>query len=259
MIILQIKKIDSNCITCRISKAELDSMGVHIEDLMTNRDKTKELVDNVLTEARNTLDFSTAAGQINVQLSVLSDGDISLTIFNDEKSALSAMIKQYKDLIENSESAAKARQSSAQPIPEVSDPKNSRHANTGNDTQQNSHAITSLTSDQVKEKLDSLKDKDPVDFPAEVSFDNITDAIRMCRIISKWNPDSESAFYKMNDRYYLSFTLTDKKKTLARSVFAIAEYCGKVENGPSGLSPAFLSEHGITLIEEDAVAKLGAL
>ena len=97
---MKIERVDKNCITCQISREELEQRGMQVEDLMSDHDKARDLLTEVLLEAKAAVDFSAESGTLNVQMAVMQDGAVSLTIFDDERSAISAMLRQYKELLE---------------------------------------------------------------------------------------------------------------------------------------------------------------
>ena len=251
---MMIKRVDENSITCRISKEELEEMGLALDDLISNREKARGLLKEVLEEAKTRVNFYADSNQLNVQMSVLPDGDVTLTIFDDQKSAIAAMLRQYKELLHqqmeddpdsNLLSPDPSRDEVEVPLPETLSKKNG------------SSILTKLNSAETKELLDQLEDDDPVMLPLTVSFDNLEDVMSLCRQISPWNPMAKSDLYKFQDRYYLSITLTEHKISMARSVFALAEYSGRAEKRSYVLP--FLQEHGRLLCAGNALEALARI
>ena len=78
-----IKKENKHSITCRVSKEELNARGFDsMEELMHDQVQARKLLNEVIEEARETVDFTAENGQVNVQMVGLSDGSISIKIFS---------------------------------------------------------------------------------------------------------------------------------------------------------------------------------
>ncbi|MCR5451720.1 MAG: adaptor protein MecA [Lachnospiraceae bacterium] len=241
---MEIKKLNNNCITCRISKQELDERGMVLEDLMSDKEKARELLHEVLVEAEHLVDFKVEGPSLNVQMAVLNDGDINLTIFDDDKSAFAAMLKQYKEVLEAKqkelmEMADEAKNKGQNPLIEVGSP------------------ISALSSEETKALLNEKEDDEPVDLPVEVSFDSIDDAIKLASLLFTWNGDTESNLYRYRGRLYLQFVVTETKLNLVRSVFAIAEFSSTIENSMG--SSFKVSEHGECIIAGHALRDLASM
>ncbi|MEE3356294.1 MAG: adaptor protein MecA, partial [Candidatus Weimeria sp.] len=93
--------------------------------------------------------------------------------------------------------------------------------------------------------------------PVTVSFDRLDDVVRLSKQILPWNPMAKSDLYKADGRYYLSIVLTDHKISMARTIFALAEYSGSPKFR-AHTSP-YLQEHGRRLCSGDALATLARL
>ncbi len=245
-ITMTIKRVDKNCITCRITKAELEERGVALEDLMSDRDKASDLLRDVLAEAQNTVNFRVEGPTLNVQMAVLSDGDINLTIFDDDKSAFAAMLRQYKEILES-------KREELMKISEEHHTEN--HEKSGLIAVGGPMSI--LSPEATRDLLTNVSDDEPVNLPVEVSFADMDRVITLCNMLYSWNGDVDSDLYEYNDRYYLRVTLTETKKTLVRSIFAIAEYCDRVDRYPDG--GCKVGEHGKTILAGHAVRTLAQM
>ena len=98
---MKFNRIDENSIRCVISQAEMDEHGIHIDDLMDNREKAETFLRYVLQQANEEIDFNLTGNALNVQLSVMPGGDISLMISDNEKSALKNMISEFRRSLQN--------------------------------------------------------------------------------------------------------------------------------------------------------------
>jgi negative regulator of genetic competence, sporulation and motility len=241
---MDIKKLNNNCITCRISKQELDDRGVVLEDLLSDKEKARELLSEVLMQAEQVVDFKADGGSLNVQMTVLSDGDINLTIFDDDRSAFAAMLRQYKELLESK------RKELMELVDKTGESSSSGSVDVGN-------PISALSAEETRKLLNSKSETDPVDLPVEVSFESLDDLMKLSKLLYAWNGDTDSSLYSYNDRYYLQLILTETKLTLVRSIFAISEYSGVIENNVG--TAIKVSEHGKCILAEHAVKSLAML
>lgn|GEM_PF-737384 len=255
-----IKKEDKHSITCRVSKEELSARGFdNIEDLLHDQAQARKLLDEVIEEARETVDFPDDNSQINVQMVGLADGSVTIRIFSDRKAAVKSIIEKYKDIAQmvEQQEEKQAEEKQTEEKPEKKDPNVGVEIDTIAPRFSGRQNITLLTEDQVKERLAATDSDSPVLFPVALSFDNLEDAISLCHHISAEDRSAASNLYRMDDRYYLTIELTDTKKTLANTVFAISEYSGRIENHGNILG--LLREHGDVIRENDAVGVLASL
>ena len=82
---MKFTKINDSSIRCLISREEMDAQGINIEDLLDDRVKAEEFLRYVLQQARYEVDFVTTGEALNVQLTVMKDGDVSLMISDEDK------------------------------------------------------------------------------------------------------------------------------------------------------------------------------
>lgn len=250
-----IKKENKHSITCRVSKEELNARGFDsMEELMHDQVQARKLLNEVIEEARETVDFTAENGQVNVQMVGLSDGSISIKIFSDRKTAVRSMLEKYKDIVQivNQQDAQQPEEK-----PEEKDPDEGVEIDTIAPRFQGKQNISILPAEKVTELLAQTPEDTSVLLPVAVSFDDLEDAISLCRTIDPMNRYADSDLYKMDDRYYLTMNLMDTKKTLGNSVFAISEYSGRIEN--HGDVRALLKEHGEPIRLGDAVPVLAGL
>ncbi|SCW42285.1 Negative regulator of genetic competence (MecA) [Lachnospiraceae bacterium C10] len=261
---MMIKRVDENSITCRISKEELEEMGLALDDLISNKEKTRDLLKEVLDEAKESVNFTADSGQLSVQVTVLPGGDISLTIFDNQKSAVAAMFRNYKDLLKDlKELDQDAGVQTADMFEnfmsdEDEEEEEIEKASLSSMLDMKPNAIVpKYNAAETKERLEALEDDEPVMLPVMVSFDSLDDVIHLSKQILAWNPMAKSDLYKSDGRFYLSIVLTDHKVSMARSIFALAEYSGRVEKKASVES--FIQEHGRLLRKGDAIEALAGL
>ena len=264
---MKIKRVDENSISCRISKEELEEMGLALDDLISNKEKARDLLREVLAEAKDRVDFHADSGQLNVQMSVLPEGDVTLTIFDDQKSAIAAMLHQYKELLQQHTPEELKDGGTIREFLEGADLDDDDDDEDEDDdivfsdvspqVERVSSILTRLKTKETRDLLESLEDDEPVMLPVTVSFDRLDDVVRLSKQILPWNPMAKSDLYKADGRYYLSIVLTDHKISMARTIFALAEYSGSPKFR-AHTSP-YLQEHGRRLCSGDALAILARL
>lgn len=249
-----IKKENKNSVTCRMSKEELSARGFDsLEDLMHDQEQARKLLSEVIEEAKETVNFTAENDQLNVQIFGLADGSVTIKIFSDKNSAVRSMIDKFKNLAQVvDEESTKSNDQK-----EEKDPDEGVEIDTIAPRFAGKQNISVVPEKGIKEMLSSIADDEPVMLPVIISFDDLEDAIKLCRQIIVTNQHASSDLYKLDGRYYLTMLLTDTKSTLGNSVFAISEFSGRVEN--HGDVHALLQEHGELIRHNDAIAVLGSL
>ena len=97
---MRFTKISNNSIRCIISQKEMGEHGVELDDLMDNREKAEGFLRYILQEARTAVDFRTNGNVLNVQMSIMPDGDIALMISDDADSAIRNMLSEMKNQLQ---------------------------------------------------------------------------------------------------------------------------------------------------------------
>ena len=54
--------------------------GMEVSELVDNRDKAEDFLRKVMQEARYELDYKTNGGALSVQIALLPEGDVAMTI-----------------------------------------------------------------------------------------------------------------------------------------------------------------------------------
>lgn len=222
---LKFTKINDNSIRCVISREEMNAQGIDIEELMGDHGKAEEFLRYILQQARYEVDFQTTGEALNVQLSVMKDGDISLMISDDQNAAIHAMLAQFKERLREFQQAIEQ----------------------GKNT-----AARALPVDPAREVLSGSSDDEILDMEVWAEVESLDNCIHLAKALNKAEVPSRLLKYK--DVYYLSMKLNESKKYLARSVFSIAEYAINVySDGPGTYG---LEEHASVIIRENALKEL---
>lgn len=233
---MKIQRINEKVIRCVITREEMNRRGIDIEDLMDNRGKAEEFLQYVLSQARYEVDYETTGDVLNVQLSVMKDGEVAMMISDDHNAAIRAIAEQFQlKLDEFRRALEKARKA------EMADDK--------------------TISQKAKEKiirdiLDSTKINDKVDFDFWARLETMEECIAMAGALSNLQ-DTTSVLYRYKDVYYLNIGVSLRKDDIAGNVFVMSEYAKNLNTQPS---PApIIKEHGKVILKENALESLREL
>ncbi|MBQ1843518.1 MAG: adaptor protein MecA [Lachnospiraceae bacterium] len=251
-----IKKENKNSITCKVSREELEARGFsNMEELMQDQTKARKFLNEILVEARETVDFKADTGTMSVSLAGLPDGSVNITINKDKpENALAAIMAKCKDALG---SLNKEIDEAAQNKEDKKDPYEGVEIDTIAPRFDGKQNVSTLGQKEAAELLKSVSDDTPILLPVVIALDDLEKCITLCRELAPTNRYANSDLYKYDGRYYLSMNLTDTKLTLANSVFAIAEFSDEIAN--HGNMAAVLKEHGELIIGDTAIERLAEL
>ena len=227
---MKFKRLDENSIRCIISQEEMDEHGIGIDDLMDDRNKAETFLRYVLHEANQELNFKTDSDSLNVQLSVMPSGDVSLMISDDTQSALNHMLNHFKDSLKD--------------FTEVLEEKRKEKE------EEEPTPISMAKDDKIpsgEEMMSSV---------IWMEFSDLDRIIRLAKIFPELAGEDTSLF-KYKDTYYVSLRVHRPRKSVARLAFSFGEYCDRLyyekqENYE-------IMEHGTLLISDDVFQVLGDL
>ena len=237
---MKFTRINENSIRCLISRQEMDAAGVKLDDLMDDRGKAEEFLRFVLQEARDELDFHATGDSLNVQLSVMQDGDVSLMISDDANAAIHAMIEQFKEKLRDFSEILSGGSSKAKPYEPVDFNEQDRKR-------------------QIEEALGILEratETEPLVMTVWAQFDSLEDCITLAHTL-EYLGDIPSDLYSYDDNYYMHLVMTQNKREIAFNVFTVAEYSSAIYN--DNRIAGVLSEHGRHLIADHAFEELRQL
>lgn len=240
---MKFKRLDDNCIRCIVSKEEMDEKGIDINDFIDNRDNAEVFIREILDEADAELDFKTHSDGINVQLSVLPSGDVSLLISDDAQAAINHMLSQFEESIRDI----------ADKIAEESMNEEDSRRTKIDDTR-----VSKWKPEKFDSKEDTKNSKketayDMMDTVIWMEFADLDRVIRLAHVNEEL-ADNLSTLYKYRDTYYLSVPIKAPRKDVARLAFCFGEYCDKMYyETPETMS---IIEHGRVLISGNAIEEL---
>ena len=227
---MKFTKINDNSIRCIISREEMSAQGINLDELMDDRGKAEEFLRYILQQARYELNFVTTGEALNVQLTVMKDGDVSLMISDDQNAAIHAMLAQFKErLKEFQEAIEQGRRQNAKEALSVDPSKGTFFADGSDD--------------------------DMIQMEIWAELESLDHCIRLAKSYT-WS-ETPSSLLKYRDTYYLVVQLNQSKKQLAHSVFAIAEFSNNLYS--SGPATYGIEEHAVRMIPDNALQQLQKL
>ena len=234
---MKFTRINENSIRCIISRQEMDAAGVKLDDLMDDRGKAEEFLRFILQEARTEVNFHATGDSLNVQLSVMQDGNVSLMISDDANAAIHAMLQQFKEKLRDFSEILSGGSPEAKPYEPVDFTEQERRK-------------------QIERALGILEkasDDEPISMTVWSELDTLDDCITLARALA-YLGDIPSDLYSYNDHYYLHLTMTQVKSEIAHNVFTVAEYSHAIFNDDT--ISGVMHEHARPVIMEHAFASL---
>lgn len=239
---MKFQKIDDNSIRCIISQEEMAKSGIEIEDLMDHRDKAEGFLRKILKEAKYAVDFKADGSVINVQMTVLPSGDLSLMISDDANAALRHILNEIKE-----------------------------HMTASPEGETNPGILKAWVPKEFHNTDDAEKEKKSPDFSAgnkedsadKVSpmkmwaeFSNITNAISCAGKLTDI-ADAQSSLYQFHDSFFLEIRLKVNRKDMAGVAFCVSEYADDVfAETPEAME---IKEHGKIIIKDHAISTLSSI
>lgn len=246
---MKFTKLNENSIRCVISQDEMIEYGVNLDDLMDDREKAEDFLRVILDEAKTEVDFHTSGEALNVQLSIMPDGDIALMISDDQNAAIRAMLSQFKDKLKDFSDFINEEKNKK-------DKKENLHKKGTKDVKPYEPTPFDQVVETTKEVLEAAAEDDPLEMTLWSEYERLDDCIRLAKALAALG-DVDSYLYKFDDAYFLSMTLVQTKRQMAKNVFAVAEYSTQVFNDAS--LAARLHEHGTLILKEHALRDLREL
>lgn len=237
---MRFQKINDNVIKCLLTQEDMRVRGINVEDLLDDHAKAEEFLQYVLNKARNEANFVMSGDVLNVQLSVLKDGCVSMMISDDQNAAIRAIAEQFKEklkefsrvLEQNGHVRERAPEKTLDPSENFSKEKVIRYF------------------------VNSKDDSEIVDYDFWARLSSLDDCIKMAKALGDIR-DSKSDLFKYYGEYYLCINLVMSKNKVAQNVFIMSEYSDDVSSEVNDY--LMVSEHGEVIIKERALKELYAI
>lgn len=242
---MKFTKLNENTIKCQITSEELEAKGMHIEDILQDHEKAEEFLQEVLNEAKTETNFDVKGNSLNVQLSVMKDGTISLLISDDRNAAIKALLNEVKGELKSF--LAKLTQGGNSPDDVIEIPSGKKLPMNYNQ----------LLKDANTKKLSSPKFNEKISMHIWAEIDSLEKSIALAKELSGANDIEFSRFYKYRGKYYFEVELSDIRRNLASKIFILSEYSNFMYSDTGTVREMY--EHGELLIDENAVAVLSEM
>lgn len=255
---MKIKKINESTISCMLTAQEMTEMGFQIDDLMDNRSKAEEFLRDILDEARRTVNFQTSGEALNVQISVMKDGEINLMISDDKTTAVRSLLSQMKErLLRYEAESQKFLADKSKNIIEIP-PLTGANRNPKSDGQEPGTSAKEAEKAPTVDPRAALEKSlnEMLDVKVAVYLDNIDSGIRIAEFLPK-SGEMKSDLYSYGDGYVLIARLHETRGELALSIFVLSEYA---EILTTDLMQMYhVREHGKRILKGDALSVLRQL
>jgi len=234
---MKFKRIGTDTVRCLISENELNANGLQINDFLNNKDKTQDFLRKIIVMAQQEVDYKVQGGAISVQIAVIEDHTLALTLSENQEKGILEVLGNLK-----SEVAILTGISDQELKSAVSD--------TNHDTNEKEVSEKNKKNDISDEaRLIKRLDRDVY----ELEFTSMDNFTRFCKgIVLVTEPHNKLYKLTSNGFYYLFLwkeDMTDNQ--LCRILGASLEFTEGIYS--DGRMKAFLEEHGKCLIEKRAI------
>ena len=221
---MKFKRINENVIRCVITKEEMYEYGMEVSELVDNRDKAEDFLRKVMQEARYELDYKTSGGALSVQIALLPEGDVAMTIAEAMPDQIENQVNRLKAYIEDFQRVLK------QKVDEQNDPKKGEGKKANNVVQQFNNI-----SEAIWIKCASL----------DVCMDAASVIDEKCI--------KTSSLYSYKGAYYYRFQLTNTEN-VGELFLSLCEFGQEIFLECQGARVIY--EHGRCIVKQDAIATL---
>ena len=97
---MRFKRIDEETVRCLISESELNENGLELEDFLNNKGKTEDFLKKIISMAQQEVDYKVQGGPISVQVAVLENHTLALTLSEKQEQNIADMLKNLRSAVE---------------------------------------------------------------------------------------------------------------------------------------------------------------
>ena len=221
---MKFTRLNENVIRCVISKEEMFDYGIEISEIVDNRDKAEDFLRKVMQEARYELDYKTQGGILSVQIAVLPEGDVSMTIAEALPEKIENQMNMLKNYLEDFQKILEKKV----------------------EEQKNTAPQTPI--DAVKNFLSTYE-------AFFLRCKNMDACINVAQAIPEHLIKS-SVLYSYKDEYYFRVEIHADEK-VGELFLTLSEYTEEIFVEDDGASMIY--EHGKCIIKKDAIKTLNSL
>lgn len=234
---MKFKRIDTETVRCMISESELNANGLELDDFLNNKGKTEDFLKKIIAMAEQEVDYKVQGGPISIQVAVLDNRTLVLTLSEKQEQNIMEMIKNLRSAVEV---LADVTKQSSDVLEETIKKKKEKE-----------REATETENVSVEKRLD----RDVY----ELEFCTLDDFMHYCDSVYLDFP-VENCLYKLesNGCYYLILTkepMTNNQ--LCKLLGASLDFTRGIYS--DGRMKAYLEEHAVSILPEHAIQHMKEL
>ncbi len=215
---MEFKRIDKDTVNCIITEDDMFEQGIKLEDLFEKKKEAMDFLHEVMKKAEEEVDYKPTGSFMPLQITVLPDHSVSLTLSENASASFSEILKNLTD-----KAGIKLPK---QVLEDIGDSANEERLNRLNEYLKSLKQITNSVKDMIEENdlvKDDKTDKIALNSNATVeSSGKLAD--KLTTKASKKNPeDSKDKDLNRLKFHEYVFTFMDLK--------TVSRFCAKVPKG----------------------------
>lgn len=243
-VIMIIRRINDNTISCIITPEDLREKGFRLDDLFERKKEAVEFIRSTVLEAARQENFNLEGELTTMRISVLPDHSLSLLITREDSrdGALREVHRIAKSIFESMKAKA------------AEDGEEGQQA--GEDPESPDSLVKALLSDASSEENGSGENSgadSEVTDSYMFSFYSIRDAMDCCKVFADAGPLESSLYYLQEDETYFLILRRTKQTPagFAKNILSANEFGELVTSREQFIS--YVTEHGVCIAKEHAV------
>ena len=277
---MEFKRINKDTVTCIITEDDMDEQGIKLEDLFEKKKEAMDFLHDVMRKAQEEVDYKPTGSFMPMQITVLPDHSISLTLSENASASFGEILKNLtekagitipKNVLEDigdsdNEDRINRLNDYLKSLKQLTNSvKNIMEESNGTENQNKIPINQNASASDNKQKADKIsngatkvnKDKERLKFHEYVfTFDNISTVIEFSKKAPK-DLKISSSLYK-NDQdglYYLDLKRLDEEPKVFASLFTMAYEFGHFQASNRNVI-AHIRESYDLLIDDNAISSL---
>ena len=94
---MEFKRINKDTVTCIITEDDMDEQGIKLEDLFEKKKEAMDFLHDVMRKAQEEVDYKPTGSFMPMQITVLPDHSISLTLSENASASFGEILKNLTD------------------------------------------------------------------------------------------------------------------------------------------------------------------
>ena len=281
---MEFKRINKDTVTCIITEDDMFEQGIKLEDLFEKKKEAMDFLHEVMKKAEEEVDYKPTGAFMPMQITVLPDHSISLTLSENASASFSEILKNLtekagiqipKNVLEDiGDSASEERinrlneylkslkqlTNSVKDI--VGDTSDKINVNSNATAQSNKSKADKISTGagRKKELTEEQKNEKRLKFHEYVfEFNDLNTVIRFCKKAPKGLKISSSLYKNaVNGRYYLDLLRQSEEPKVFASLFTMAYEFGHFQASNLHVI-AHIKENYDCIIKCNAINELSSL